>query len=90
MRGIANGLILSVGRCVAETAAVIMTAGVNTSMPHSVFDSSRTMAVHFYTLVMEGISERNAYGTAAVLIILVFLINVVANMLINRFVAKGR
>ncbi|MDR2559638.1 MAG: phosphate ABC transporter permease PstA [Oscillospiraceae bacterium] len=90
IRGIANGLILSVGRCVAETAALIMTAGVELAMPRSVMDSSKTMAVHFYTLVMEGLSTRNAYGTAAVLIILVFLINVVANMLINRFVAKGR
>jgi phosphate transport system permease protein len=90
IRGIANGLILSVGRCVAETAALIMTAGVELAMPRSVLDSSKTMAVHFYTLVMEGLSTRNAYGTAAVLIILVFLINVVANMLINRFVAKGR
>jgi len=31
----------------------------------------------------------NAYGTAALLIILIFLINVVANMLVNKFVAKG-
>jgi len=90
MRGIANGLILSVGRCVAETAALIMTAGGEFTMPSSVMDSSKTMAVHFYALVMEGLSTRNAYGTAAVLIILVFFINVVANMLINRFVAKGR
>jgi len=90
IRGIANGLILSVGRCVAETAALIMTAGVDLAMPRSVMDSSRTMAVHFYTLVIEGLSTTKAYGTAAVLIILVFLINVVANMLINRFVAKGR
>ncbi|MDR2532378.1 MAG: phosphate ABC transporter permease PstA [Oscillospiraceae bacterium] len=90
IRGIANGIILSVGRCVAETAALIMTAGYELIMPRSVFDSSRSLAVHFYTLVMDGISERNAYGTAAVLIILVFFINVVANMLINRFVAKGR
>ncbi|MCL2018761.1 MAG: phosphate ABC transporter permease PstA [Oscillospiraceae bacterium] len=90
IRGIVNGLILSVGRCVAETAAVILTAGVSLSMPKSVLDSSRTMAVHFYQLVIEGISMTNAYGTAAVLIILVFFINVVANMLINRFVAKGR
>ncbi|MCL2637220.1 MAG: phosphate ABC transporter permease PstA [Oscillospiraceae bacterium] len=90
IRGISNGLILSVGRCVAETAALIMTAGDELVMPRSVMDSSRTMAVHFYTLVMEGLSERNAYGTAAVLIILVFLINVVANAMINRFVAKGR
>jgi phosphate transport system permease protein len=80
--GIANGIILSIGRCVAETAAVILTAG---SMLQT-----RTMAVHFYILAREGISMENAFGTAALLIILIFIINVVFNMLVNRFVSKGR
>ena len=78
--GIVNGIILSVGRSVAETAAVVLTAGSDLR--------SRTMAVHFYTLATEGISMENAYGTAALLIILILLINVVANMLVNRFMAK--
>jgi len=82
LRGIANGVILSIGRCIAETAAVILTAGSALRI--------RTMAVHFYTLASEGISMENAYGTAALLIILIFFINVVANALINRFMAKGR
>jgi len=86
--GIANGIILSVGRSVAETAAVFLTAGFALAMPTSIFDSSRSMAVHFYVLALEGISMPNAYGTAALLIILIFLINVVANMAINRFVAR--
>ncbi|MCL2034593.1 MAG: phosphate ABC transporter permease PstA [Oscillospiraceae bacterium] len=87
--GIANGIILSVGRCIAETAAVILTAGSALRMPSSVFSPTRTMAVHFYILAMEGISMENAFGTAALLIILIFLINVVANTFVNRFVAKG-
>jgi phosphate transport system permease protein len=90
IRGITNGVILSIGRCVAETAAVILTAGTALGMPTSLFSSTRTMAVHFYILATEGISMANAYGTAALLIILIFLINVVANMLVNRFIAKGR
>ena len=90
IRGITNGVILSVGRCVAETAAVILTAGSALRMPSSIFSPSRTMAVHFYILAREGISMKNAYGTAALLIVLIFLINVVANTLVNRFVAKGR
>jgi len=90
IRGIANGIILSIGRCVAETAAVALTAGMTLRMPSSLFSPIRTMAVHFYILAREGISMENAYGTAALLIIIIFLINVVANMLVNRFVAKGR
>ena len=90
IRGIVNGLILSIGRCVAETAAVILTAGSALRMPESIFSPTRTMAVHFYILAREGISMDNAYGTAALLIILIFLINVVANMLVNRLIKKER
>ncbi len=88
--GIANGIILSIGRCVAETAAVILTAGSALRMPNSLLSPTRTMAVHFYILAREGISMEKAFGTAALLIILIFLINVVFNMLVNRYVAKGR
>jgi len=88
LRGIVNGVILSVGRCIAETAAVILTAGFTLRMPDSLFAPTRTMAVHFYVLATEGISMPNAYGTAALLVILIFLINVVANALVNRFLAK--
>jgi phosphate transport system permease protein len=90
IRGIVNGIILSMGRCVAETAAVGLTAGSSLRMPTSVFSPARTMAIHFYTLAREGISMENAYGTAALLIILIFIINVVLNMLVNRFMAKNK
>ncbi len=88
--GIVNGIILSIGRCVAETAAVMLTAGSTLRMPTSLFAPTRTMAVHFYILAREGISMDNAYGTAALLIILIMLINVGFNMLVNRFISKGR
>lgn len=88
--GIVNGIILSIGRCVAETAAVILTAGSALRMPTSLFSPTRTMAVHFYILAREGISMENAYGTAALLIILILILNVGFNMLVNRFIAKGR
>lgn len=88
--GIVNGVILSIGRCVAETAAVMLTAGSALRMPTSIMSPTRTMAIHFYILAREGISMESAFGTAALLIILIFIINVVFNILVNRFVAKGR
>jgi phosphate transport system permease protein len=88
--GIATGVILGIGRSVAETAAVILTAGSALRMPVSLFSPSRTMAVHFYILAREGISMERAYGTAALLIILILVINIAANLLVNKFVAKGR
>ena len=88
IQGIANGVILGLGRCVAETAAVVLTAGGALRMATSVFSPTRTMAVHFYILAREGISMENAYGTAALLIILIFFINVVANAIVNKFMAR--
>jgi phosphate transport system permease protein len=87
--GIATGIILGIGRSVAETAAVILTAGSALQMPTSLFSPARTMAVHFYILASEGISMEKAFATAALLIILILLINIGANLLVNRFVAKG-
>ena len=86
--GIMTGVMLSIGRCIGETAAVIFTAGASLRLPHSVFDSTRTMAVHFYILAREGISNENAYGTAAVLIIAVLTVNMVSYWMMNRFIAR--
>jgi phosphate transport system permease protein len=47
------------------------------------------MSVHFYILAREGISTENAYGTAAILVITILLINLTAYSLMNRFVAKN-
>lgn len=86
--GILTGIMLGVGRSIGETAAVIFTAGSSLRMPSSVFDSTRTMAVHFYILAREGISSENAYGTAATLIIAVLIINLTAYWMMGRFIAK--
>jgi len=90
IQGISNGIILGVGRCVAETAAVMLTAGGTLRMASSLLSPTRTMAVHFYILAREGISMPNAYGTAALLIVLIFIINVGANAFVNRFMAKNK
>ncbi|HBE72944.1 MAG TPA: phosphate ABC transporter permease PtsA [candidate division Zixibacteria bacterium] len=86
--GIVTGVMLGIGRSIGETAAVIFTAGSSLRMPHSVFDSVRTMSVHFYILAREGISNQNAYGTAAALIIAVLAVNLTAYWLMNRFIAR--
>jgi len=87
--GIGTGVVLSVGRSVSETAAVMLTAGSALGMPHSIFESSRTLALHFYILSREGISMANAYGTAATLIIVILAINIAAYWLMRRFVARA-
>lgn len=87
--GIVTGVMLSVGRCLGETAAVIFTAGsAESGIPSSPFDSVRTLAVHFYLLATEGISVNNAYATAAVLVISVLLVNLTAYWLMDTFIRR--
>jgi phosphate transport system permease protein len=86
--GIGTGIVLSIGRSVSETAAVMLTAGSALGLPHTAFDSSRTLALHFYILSREGISMTNAFATASVLIIAILAINLAAYGLMRRFVAR--
>jgi phosphate transport system permease protein len=86
--GIVTGIMLSIGRAVGETAAVIYTAGSALNIPASVFEPVRTMAVHFYILAREGISSEKAYGTAAVLVISIATINLGTYWVMNRFLAR--
>jgi len=88
MPGIATGIILSIGRSISETAAVIFTAGSALRIPTSIFSSSRTMAVHFYVLAREGISMPHAYGTAAVLVVTILMINIVSYYLMNKYIRR--
>lgn len=86
--GIVTGIILAIGKCVGETASVIFTAGTSLRIPVSVFDSGRTLAVHFYLLVRETGANAMAYGSAATLLISILVINFLAYSLMRRFVAR--
>lgn len=82
--GVLTGLILGMGRAIGETAAVMLTIGGSMRMAESLFDPTRTMALHLYMLASEGISEEKTYATAALLIIIVLIINTVANQISSR------
>jgi len=86
--GILTGIMLSIGRAVSETAAVIFTMGSSLRLPTSIMDSGRTMAVHFYILAREGISMEKAYATALVLVCSILIINIVAYYLMHRMIAR--
>jgi phosphate transport system permease protein len=81
--GILAGIILSIGRVVGETAALIYTAGTAAVVPEGVMNSGRTLSVHMYALSSEGLYTNQAYATAVVLLIIVLVINWV-----SAFVAK--
>lgn len=73
--GILAGIILSVGRIVGETAALMYTAGTIAQVPTDAFGSTRTLAVHMYLLSKEGLKTDQAYATAVVLLVFVLIIN---------------
>ena len=83
MPGILAGVILSVGRIVGETAALIYTYGSATGYATGFFNSGRSLAVHMYVLTNEGLHTDQAWGTAVVLLVLVFGINT-----LSAFIAK--
>ncbi len=87
--GILAGVILAIGRVVGETAALIFTAGTVAQVPETVMDSGRTLAVHMYLLASEGLHINEAYATAVVLLIIVFLINQLSNMAAKKL-SKGK
>ena len=85
--GILAGVILGVGRIVGETAALIYTAGTVTGVASGLFSSGRTLSVHMYALLSEGLYTNQAYATAVVLLIVVIIINAIS-CLIARKVTK--
>jgi len=85
MPGLLAGLILGIGRAIAETAALIFTSGYVDRMPTSLLDSGRSLSIHIFDLSMNiSGGDANAYGSAFVLIALLLGINSTAAWLGER------
>lgn len=89
IRGILSGVILAIGRMVGETAALIFTAGTMAKIPENLFSSTRTLSVHMYALLNEGLYQEQAYATAVVLLIFVLVMNALSGY-VARKVTKGK
>ena len=95
MPGILTAVILGMGRIVGESAALLFTSGIATNMPDGVLShvmsSGRTLTLHLYQTATEATDPaafQIAYATAAVLLILVFILNRLAGLL-SRVLRKG-
>ncbi|NKB18886.1 MAG: phosphate ABC transporter permease PstA [Pseudanabaena sp. CRU_2_10] len=76
MPGLVVGVLLGLGRAIAETAALIFTSGYVDRMPESLFDSGRALSVHIFDLAMNiAGGEANAYASALLLIVSLVVIN---------------
>ena len=86
--GILTGVILSIGRIVGESAALLFTAGSGFQLPKNLFgklfESSGTLTIQLY-LSMQKAKYDQAFGIAVVLLIIVLGINLLTRVLTNRF-----
>lgn len=86
--GILSGVILATGRIVGETAALIYTAGTLAKVPENIMSSGRTLAIHMYSLLAEGLYMDEAYATAVVLLIIVVIINALSGYVAKKLVTN--
>jgi phosphate transport system permease protein len=91
---IVTGLILSVGRVSGETAPILFTVAAYflPKLPESIFDQAMALPYHLYVISTSGTnieaSRPIAYGTALVLIVIVLIVNLLANGLRKYFANK--
>ena len=103
MPGILAGIILSIGRIVGESAALIFTSGSGkdnlmfgksgnffADLFAPLFQSTRTLSVHMYNLMSEGLHMKEAQATAVVLLLLVIAINAGSSHLAKKLTGDGQ
>ncbi len=87
--GLLVGLVLGVGRAMAETAALIFTSGYVDRMPESLLDSGRALSIHIYDLSMNvSGGDAHAYASALVLVVLLLAINGTASWLAEHWLHR--
>lgn len=91
MPGIITGIILAIGRIVGESAALMFTSGSGYLLPKTamgllqkILQPGGTMTVQLY-LCMSKAQYNEAFGIAAVLLVIVFIINLLTKYLSRKF-----
>lgn len=85
--GIVTSIILAIGRIVGESAALLYTSGMSYSMPKGIFShimhSGRTLTLHLFRIAKQADTPNSlgmAFAISAILLILVFLINIIVEL----------
>lgn len=85
LSGIITSIILSTGRIISESAALIFTAGSFIRMPNGLTSPGSTFSVMMYNFMSEGLETQKAYATGTVLIIFVLLLNLLVTAVQKYF-----
>lgn len=83
--GILSGVILSIGRVVGESAAILLTTGTVAKMATSIMSSSRTLTVHAYLVAKETGNINAAATVGIVLLVIIFVLNSIAKLVTKKF-----
>jgi len=90
--GILTGVVLSLGRILGETAAILFVIGSLNRFPTSPNSSGATLATQLYTILVEPTSSpggmNDAYALALILVVLVILLNLIIRLLNAHFKKK--
>ena len=87
--GILAAVLLSIGRMVGETAALIYTAGTVPKIYDSLTSSGRTLSVHLFQLQQEAFHLNEAFAVAVVLLVLVLAMNAASTLVARKLTRKG-
>ena len=93
VEGVITGCILSVGRIVGESAALLFTAGFAHALNgffEGLFSSGSTLTVALYVYATEDGNFEVAFAIAAILMILTMLINLSATLIGRYFERKSK
>ena len=93
VEGVITGCILSVGRIVGESAALLFTAGFAHALNgffEGLFSSGATLTVALYVYATEEGNFEVAFAIAAILMILTLLINLSATLIGKYFERKNK
>ncbi len=78
MPGILSGVILSIGRIIGESAAILLTAGTVAAMPQNLMSSGRTLTVHAYLVTKEAGNIELASAIGVILIFIILALSLIA------------
>ena len=84
MPGMLSGIILSIGRIIGESAAILLTAGTVAQMPKGIFSSARTLTVQAYLLTKEKGDIETASAVGIVLILIILALNISAKLIASK------
>ncbi|MBN1782887.1 phosphate ABC transporter permease subunit PstC [bacterium] len=94
LSGIIAAVMLGMGRAIGETMTVLMATGNAPAMPHSFLDSIRTMtatiAIELGETVQGGIHYRSLFVIGFILFIMTFVVNLISDMVLEKYQKVNR